>query len=157
MMSAPNSSTVQDPITTRLALKPGVEARSSATGFVDGAWWPGSRDLADEIPALLAALPKALGRVERVSYNLATWGATVRILHIDGAAVHLAGYRAQNADTVDVLGRDHRVTLLVVPPEATEDAARAALATASAPGNTDSPADLLATSGARPGVPVAAA
>jgi hypothetical protein len=26
MMSASNSSTVQDPITTRLALKPGVEA-----------------------------------------------------------------------------------------------------------------------------------
>jgi hypothetical protein len=157
MMSARNNSTVQDPTATRLALKPGVGARSSATGFVDGAWRPGSRDLATEIPALLEALPTALGPVERVSYNLATWGATARVLHIDGAAVHLAGYRSQNADTVDVLARDYRITLLVVPPEATDDAARAALATASAAGNTDSPADLLAASDARPGAPVAAA
>jgi Family of unknown function (DUF5994) len=156
MMSAPNSSTLQNPVTTKLALKPGVEARSPATGFVDGAWWPGSRDLASEVRALIESLPEALGRVERVSYNLATWGVTARILHIDGAAVHLAGYRSQNADTVDVLGRDHRVTLLVVPPEATEDAAHRALAAAASAGNTDSPAELLATSGARPGVPVSA-
>ena len=34
----------------RLRLKP----RGPVTGFVDGGWWPRSRDLAAELPALLA-------------------------------------------------------------------------------------------------------
>jgi len=151
MMSAPHRGTLQDADITRLALKPGVGPRSSPTGFVDGAWWPGSRDLGAEVPPLLKALPRAWGRIERVSYNLATWGPTARIVLLDGAAVHLSGYRSQHPDTVDLVGRDYRITLLVVPPDTVEGAAARAIATASSAGNTDRPADLLTASGARPG------
>jgi len=153
MTSAPHS-TIQHTNTARLALKPGIGSRSLATGSVDGAWWPGSRDLAAQVPALLEALPTDLGRIERLSYNLAVWGATVRGLHVDGAVVHLAGYRTQNRDTVDVIGRDQVITLLVVPPEATEDAANRVLRAASSAGNTDNVGELLDAADAHPGVPV---
>jgi len=149
-MTSVRHDTVQPDATTMLALKSGVEAGAPPTGFVDGAWRPGSRDLAREVPGLLKALPQALGRMERVSYNLTTWGATIRVLHFDGADVHLAGYRSQNPDTIDVVGRDRRITLVVVPPEAGKDVSRQAMAAASATGNADSPADLLAGIDERP-------
>lgn len=127
----------------RLMLKPGIGPRVSVTGQVDGAWWPGSRDLAAEAPALAKTLRGCLGNVERISYNLAAWGPTARGLTVEGATLRLAGYRTQHPDTVDVLGRSHRITLLVVPPEATEEAGQRAMARAADPGNTDSPAQLL--------------
>lgn len=143
MMSAPHS-TMQHTTTARVAFKPGLGERSRSTGFVDGAWWPESRDLAAQVPALLEALPAGLGRIERVSYNLAAWGTTARGLRIDDAVVHLAGYRTQNHDTVDVIGRDQLVTLLVVPPDTADDAARGAMRAASSADNRDSVGDLLA-------------
>jgi hypothetical protein len=36
-------------LTLRLKLKP----KAPTTGYVDGAWWPRSRDLSAELPALL--------------------------------------------------------------------------------------------------------
>src|SRR5439155_16889727 len=49
-------------LTQRFQLRP----EAPTTGHVDGAWWPRSRDLAAELPALLAALAARLGRVHRV-------------------------------------------------------------------------------------------
>jgi hypothetical protein len=153
MTSAPHKITQPGSATSqvRLALKPAVGSLPTATGFVDGAWWPRSRDLAEQVPELVEALPASMGRIERVSYNLATWGPTIRRVHLDGEAVRLAGYHMQNPDTVDVLGRNHTVTLLVVPPATAEAITRRVLARACEQDNTDAPADLLAT--ARASVP----
>lgn len=123
----------------RLKLKP----QAATTGQVDGAWWPRSRDMAAELPTLLTDLAARLGRVERVSYNLAAWAPTARKITIGGAVVRLGGYRTQHPDTVDVLGARQQLTLLVVPPEASPQAARRALNTAAQPGNTDGIAELL--------------
>jgi hypothetical protein len=165
MTSAPHSATL--PISAepnsagppadevRLRLKPRHANGPAARGYVDGAWWPGSRDLAKEVPALVEALAATLGRIERMSYNLMAWPATVRVLRLDGGPVHLAGYRGQHPDTVDVLARDHRITLLVVPPDAPAEAAARALVDAADPDNTASPTDLLVTAGVRPGSPTA--
>jgi hypothetical protein len=49
--SAPRSAS-DDSQHLRLRMKP----RGPVTGFVDGAWWPRSRNLAAEVPALLAEL-----------------------------------------------------------------------------------------------------
>jgi hypothetical protein len=117
----------------RLRLKP----KAATTGYVDGGWWPRSRDLAVELPGLLAVLAVRLGRIERVSYHLTDWPPTVRKISCGGSVVQLAGYRMQHADTVDVLGARQRVTLLVVPPEASAPTAQAALMTAGHRGNTD--------------------
>jgi uncharacterized protein DUF5994 len=133
----------------RVMLKPQIGPKVSATGYVDGAWWPRSRDLAAQAPRLAQALGPCLGKITGISYNLTAWGPTIRKLRVDGAALRLAGYRFQDADTVDVLGRTHRITLLVVPPQATETAGDQAMVRASAAGNTDNPSQLLTDCGVR--------
>jgi hypothetical protein len=97
----------------RLRLKP----KAPTTGWVDGGWWPRSRDLAAELPGLLSVLAVRLGRIERVSYHLGEWGPTLHRISWGGGVVRLEGYRSQRANTVDVLALEQRVTLLVVAPE----------------------------------------
>jgi len=53
----PASSAVADQV-ARLELKPDAPT----TGYVDGGWWPRSRKLEAELPALVAALGQRLGR-----------------------------------------------------------------------------------------------
>ncbi|GAA5161922.1 DUF5994 family protein [Pseudonocardia eucalypti] len=130
----------------RFRLKP----QGPTTGFVDGAWWPRSRDLAAELPALLAVLMVRMGRIERVSYNLTTWAPTVRKIHVGGVVVRLAGYRSQHPDTVDVLSARHLTTLLVVPDQTAPETAHRILMTAAHRGNTDRIPDLLACASPSP-------
>jgi hypothetical protein len=117
----------------RLRLKP----QGPVTGFVDGGWWPRSRDLPAELPALLAVLAVRMGPVEGVSYNLDAWEPAPRRITLDGRLVRLAGYRSQNPATVDVLSAAHRVTLLVVAPDAAPASAHGALMAAGHRGNTE--------------------
>ena len=117
----------------RLRLKP----KAPITGWVDGGWWPRSRDLATELPALLAVLAVRLGRIERVSYRLGEWAPTLHKISCDGAVVRVEGYRSQHANTVDVLAERQRVALLVVEPETSAETAHAVLMAAGHRGNTD--------------------
>lgn len=145
MASAPPSVPVRDAAPSeqvRAQLKP---MTATATGQVDGAWWPRSRDLVHELDALLPLLAVQLGPVERVSYHLTEWGPVARKAVVDGRLVKLGGYRSQPAGTVDVLAHRHRVSLLVVPPETSPDLAHRVLVTAGSRGNTGTVAELLAT------------
>jgi Family of unknown function (DUF5994) len=132
--------TVEGP---RQALRLRLKPKAATTGYVDGGWWPRSRDLDVELPGLLAVLAVRLGRIERVSYHLGDWHPTPARLSVEGRTVRLEGYRAQHADTVDVLVALQRVTLLVVPPETSAEAAHHALMTAGHRGNTDDVEALL--------------
>ena len=124
----------------RLDLKP----VGSTTGFVDGAWWPYSTELAAEIPALLEAITGRLGSIERVSYNLAGWATASRRVDAGGIRVRLDGFRTRPSDTIDVSGvSDHRVTLLVIPPTTDQSAARDIMRRVSTPGNCESTDSLL--------------
>jgi hypothetical protein len=127
----------------RLCLKPDAPA----TGSVDGAWWPASRDLAAELPAVMDAVAGRLGRVEAVSYNIDAWEAAPRKARIGGDVVRMSGFHTQAHDTVDVLGARRRLTLLVVPPDTEPAAAQAALAAAGREGNVDDVAALLINAG----------
>jgi Family of unknown function (DUF5994) len=150
MMSGPHLRIVTPPATMatepprqtlRLTLKP----QAPATGYVDGAWWPRSRDLSTELPALLAVLAVRLGGVLRVSYNLATWDAVPRRLDVNGRQLRLGGFHAQHAHTVDVIGANGAcLTLLVLPPGADPVAAHRTMITASRRDNVDSIDHLLA-------------
>lgn len=133
------SATEQPRLTLRMKLKP----KAPTTGYVDGAWWPRSRDLSAETPVLLAALTARLGDIERVTYQLASWDAPTRLPAPD-RRVRLDGFCCQHADTVTVVGSGgrHRLTLFVVPSETTHDAAQRMLATASQRANAD-PIDTL--------------
>jgi hypothetical protein len=124
----------------RLALKP----NGPVTGQVDGAWWPRSRDLAAELPDLIAGLADRIGSVERLSYNLTAWTAPPRKVTVNGSLVRLGGFRSQHPDTLDVLGAKQRLTLLVVPPAASPKAAQRVLQQAGRVGDTGGIEELLA-------------
>jgi hypothetical protein len=141
----------------RLRLKP----VAPATGHVDGAWWPRSRDLSAELPSLLAELGARLGRIDRVTYQLGEWQEPDRRLAVEEHVVRLEGFRSQRADSLTVVAWDRRLTLLVVPPETDSDTAQQALTTAAAEGNTEDSTQLLASRGtehsqAKDGVPLPA-
>jgi hypothetical protein len=131
--------------TPRLRLKP----KAPRSGYVDGAWWPRSDDLAAELPDLLAVLSVRLGRIDRVMYNLNEWAKAARKLATGGRRVRLDGYQRQPTNTVEVLGLNrNRIALMVVPPNADPDQAHATLMAAATPGN-DSTVDSLLVGSAR--------
>jgi hypothetical protein len=131
--------------TPRLRLKP----KAPRSGYVDGAWWPRSDDLAAELPDLLAVLSVRLGRIDRVMYNLNEWAKPPAKLATGGRRVRLDGYQRQPINTLEVLGLNrNRIGLLVVPPNADPDGAHATLMAAAAPSN-DSTVDSLLMGSAR--------
>jgi hypothetical protein len=127
----------------RLKLKPRA---AIAVGQVDGAWWPRSRDLALELRALLPVLAVRLGRIERVTYHLGDWDPAARKIVIDGSLVRIGGFRSRRAGTLDVLAELHRVTLLILPPDASLRPAHRVMLTAGHRDNADSVGQLLSAS-----------
>src|SRR5437763_893887 len=79
----------------RLRLKP----KGPVTGYVDGGWWPRSRDLVAELPELAAVLSVRLGPVQRIAFPMDAWGPTpAGRVEIDGRRVRLEGFRSQDKD-----------------------------------------------------------
>ncbi len=103
-------------IDVRVSLR--ADAGASDSPF-DGAWWPRSRDLATELPELVAALAKRGVRLERFTYSLHTWDAIPRKIVVDGRLVRTGGFRSMDPQVVCLTwaGGDRRADLLVVPPE----------------------------------------
>lgn len=125
---------------SRLRLKP----KASATGYVDGGWWPRSKDLAAELPALVEVLAVRLGPIAQVAYALGAWDTPPRRVQINGTRVRLEGFHSQDEHILHVTGLGRRrISLLVVPTDTAEGAAHDALMTAATRGNADSPATLL--------------
>lgn len=149
MSSGPRNSTVaSDAVSAeqppRLSLKPAGPV-PEGRGFVDGAWWPHSRDLAAELPALLAALAVRLGEIQRMAYNLDEWEPAGRRLDTGEHRVRLGGFHSQSTNTIDVTGSgDQRVSLLVVPPDTAAVNAKAMSLAAADGHNVDSATTLLA-------------
>ncbi|WP_418004860.1 DUF5994 family protein [Mycobacterium sp. PDNC021] len=128
--------------TPRLRLK----SKAPHGGYVDGAWWPHSDDLAVELPDLLAVLSVRLGRIDRVSYRLGAWANAPRKLPTGGRAVRLDGYRRQALNTIEVRGLDDdrdRLILLVIPPRTDPDDAHTTMMAAAQSGSAVSADGLL--------------
>ncbi|HEY3480706.1 MAG TPA: DUF5994 family protein [Streptomyces sp.] len=125
----------------RLHLKPAIGG-----GYVDGGWWPRSRDAGIEFPDVLAAVRDRVGEVERISYPLGDgWEIAHRKLVVEGRLVRLEGFHAMPAQTLALIGtQQRRLLLLVVAPDTAQDAATAALRTAADPESTASAGDILA-------------
>ena len=118
--------------TPRLRLKP----KAPQSGYVDGAWWPHSADLAAELPDLLAVLSVRLGPIGRVIYQINEWTKAPAKMAIGGRMVRLDGYRLQPVNTVEVVGLDRKeIVLLVVSPHADPDQAHAVMMAAAGPDN----------------------
>ncbi|ETA92177.1 hypothetical protein O982_24200 [Mycobacterium avium 10-5581] len=131
----------------RLRLKP----KAPTTGYVDGAWWPHSDILAEELSNLLAVLTVRLGPIERVIYNLGDWAKTPnqvqlggRTVQLGGRTVQLGGYSGQPVDTIQVIGTNGpKLVLLVIPPETAHDSAHDTMMSAAARDNAGTIEDLL--------------
>ncbi|MFI7501319.1 DUF5994 family protein [Streptomyces sp. NPDC049687] len=117
------------------AVRPGcallrLETTESREGVLDGAWWPRSRDIGAELPALVSALTGHLGPVTRVGLDTSAWeGLPTRIV-VDDRVVRIDSFPVGD-DTVLITRGDQDVfSLLVIPPHVTPEAARAAMAQA---------------------------
>lgn len=85
----------------------------------DGAWWPRSRDLAAEVPELIAELARRGLTVERFTYPLEAWQPAPRKIVVMGRVVRTGGFRSMDPQVVCLswAGGNRRADLLVVPPE----------------------------------------
>ncbi|MFF4007803.1 DUF5994 family protein [Streptomyces sp. NPDC001717] len=117
------------------AVKPGaallrLETTQSRQGLLDGAWWPRSRDVTIELPALITALTAHLGPITRVGLDTSAWRDIPTRLVIDGQVVHLDADPVGDDTVLVTRGHNDHFALLVVPPDTTADAAREAMARA---------------------------
>lgn len=130
----------------RLALKP----FSPHPGMVNGAWWPRSRDLARELPALVVVLDRSWGEIHRVTVNVRMWPQIPRKVRTGAHTVRLGWFDAEQ-DPNDLCLISHtsvpgRWDLLVVPPDTSPERAARLMAAASEVGNTQTASALLASS-----------
>ncbi|MGW2817414.1 DUF5994 family protein [Streptomyces sp. NPDC001415] len=130
------------------AVKPGtallrLETTQSREGLLDGAWWPRSRDIAAELPALVSALTEHLGPITRVGLDATAWNEIPTRLVIGDRVVHLDSFPVGDDTVLITRGHNDHFALLVVPPHASVEAARTAMARAVRADNTTQAAQLL--------------
>jgi hypothetical protein len=104
-----------------------------APALLDGAWWPRSRDLAAELPALTAVLDPLWGRITRVTVNPTHWPVVPRKVPVAGHVVKV-GWFLPEQDAHELLLLSYRVgrwNLLVIPPQTTPESAARLMAAAS--------------------------
>lgn len=130
------------------AVKPGtallrLETTQSRQGVLDGAWWPRSRDVATELPALITALTGHLGPIMRVGLDATAWRDIPTRLVVDDQVVHLDSDPVGDDTVLITRGHNDHFALLVVPPDTTADAAREAMARAVRADNITQAAQIL--------------
>ena len=126
----------------RLAL---IEPPAERT-TLDGAWWPRTRNLSDELPGLVEELQRRGIRVRRVAYHPDAWEAAPRRMAADGRTIRLGWFHGIDPQLLDLTGDSprSRLDLLVVPPETTPAVAGQAFTAATDRSNRETPTVLLA-------------
>lgn len=123
-LPAISSPTSEDQLTLlppRLSLTP---AGTTPTPL-DGAWWPHSRDLTAELPALIAVLDPLWGRIMRLAVNSTNWPVLPRKIPVSGHVVKVGWFSAE-LDPHSILLRSYgadRWDLLVIPPRTAPETA----------------------------------
>ncbi|MER6961084.1 MULTISPECIES: DUF5994 family protein [unclassified Streptomyces] len=130
------------------AVKPGaallrLETTRSREGLLDGAWWPRTRDIETELPALISVLTGHLGPITRVGVDASAWNELPTRLVIDDQVVHLDSDPVGDDTVLITRGDNDHFALLVVPPGTTADAAREAMARAVRADNITQAAQIL--------------
>ncbi|MGG8409055.1 DUF5994 family protein [Streptomyces sp. 12297] len=130
------------------AIQPGtallrLETTQSRKGLLDGAWWPRTRDIETELPALISVLTGHLGPITRVGVDASAWNGLPPRLVVDGQVVHLDSDPVGDDTVLVTRGDNDHFALLVVPPDTTADAAREAMARAVRADNITEAAQIL--------------
>jgi hypothetical protein len=113
----------------RLALK----TDGASHGLLDGAWWPRSRDLLSELPALTDVLDPLWGRITRIAVNPEHWPVIPREIPVSGHTVKV-GWFTSEIEPHKLLLLSYgtgRFDLLVIPPGTGAESAARLLAAAS--------------------------
>ena len=125
--------------TLRMQLKPAHRS----CGFVQGAWWPRSTELASELPSLLAALSLRVGSIDSVLYHESDWSPAPLSIKHQGDQVILGAHQ-EWPNVVSVFGpRFGKLELLVVPPHTEPTHAYNAVTTAASVNDASTPDQLL--------------
>ncbi|MGW0734796.1 DUF5994 family protein [Streptomyces sp. NPDC002851] len=131
------------PPPARLSLTPA----GPVPGLLDGAWWPRSRDLSRELPALMDVLDARWGRITRVAVNPAHWPVIPRKVPVAGHTVRV-GWFAGEQDPHKLLLLSYtagRWDLLIIPPETGAAAAARLMSAAATPGGLLTASRLMAS------------
>ncbi|MEW2621584.1 DUF5994 family protein [Streptomyces sp. NPDC048106] len=105
------------PQPARLSLTP-------APGGLDGTWWPRSRALTRELPALTAALGERWGRITGVTVHPAHWPVIPHWVSVAGRTVQVGwSTEAQDPHRLTLSLPDGHRDVLVIPPETGAEAA----------------------------------
>ncbi|MET9917325.1 DUF5994 family protein [Streptomyces filamentosus] len=117
------------------AVRPGtallrLETTHSRQGVLDGAWWPRTREVEQEVPALVSVLTEHLGPITRVGLDATAWDGIPSRLIVDDRVVHLDSFPVGDDTVLITRGDKDHFALMVVPPDTEADAARAAMARA---------------------------
>ncbi|MEV5431970.1 DUF5994 family protein [Streptomyces sp. NPDC052701] len=127
--------TAEDRALSSSPLRLALASADTAPALIDGAWWPRSRDLTAELPALVEALDPLWGRITRVTVNPTFWPVVPRKVPVPGHEVHVGWFKAEQ-DPHKLLLLSYTIgrwDLLVIPPEAEPATAARLMATASDP------------------------
>ncbi len=120
-------------------------------GLLDGGWWPRTNDPAAELPGLISELDERHGRITRVMLGTGDWDASrPRLLSFPASpgrrVVKLGWFDSMPAGLLTAISASgERIDLVTIPPQASEEAAAAAMRQAVKAGNHEhSPALLTA-------------
>jgi hypothetical protein len=125
------TSVLDDQFASRVPAEPRLvfTRAPGAHRVLDGGWWPRTRILSEELPGLLAVVESRFGVViGRISLSATAWVATPERIIVGDRVVQVAWFRACDAHTIRLIGGEFwHLDLLVIEPDATVDAASAAL------------------------------
>lgn len=146
-----------DPRQTTASPAPPTEARllmqqdRTGRGLLDGGWWPRTNDPAAELPGLIPELDERHGRIIRIMLGTGDWDATrPRLLSFPASrgrrVVKLGWFDSMPAGLLTAISASgERTDLVTIPPQASAEAASAAMRQAVKAGNHEhSPAILAA-------------
>lgn len=144
-MTATIDRTTDSDRVTPPAARLSLTAGGPAPGLLDGAWWPRSRDLSEELPTLIDILDARWGRITRVTVNPTHWPIIPRKVPVAGHTVHV-GWFADEQDPHKLILLSYtagRWDLLVIPPETDAAAAARLMAAATTPGGVATASTLM--------------
>jgi hypothetical protein len=115
----------------RLTLAPA----GAAPALIDGAWWPRSRNLTEQLPALVECLDPLWGRITRVAVSRTVWPVIPGKVPAHGHMVRVGWFNAgQDPHKLLLLSYTFgRWDLLVIPPETDPATAARLMVTATDP------------------------
>ncbi|MEV6941143.1 DUF5994 family protein [Streptomyces sp. NPDC051172] len=145
--TADHSARPSSPLPVRLSLAP----YEAVPGGLDGAWWPYSHDLVEELPLLVEAMD-GVGTITRVVLGIQLWPGIPHQVAV-GKGYVTAGWSVSGQEQNVILlcsYRDGFRTLLVIPPTTAADTADWLMNTPVPVDGSRTATELLAIAAARP-------